>query len=107
MSGSSCIWELGEAIVEEILKGRRLGARGFAWIRVSLLFGRSFEVLSHSLAVNHIDSSFWGLWELILVCFGVWRLDLRLLPQIWNGEGLECLKVPVFECVEKLSCPKP
>ena len=58
MSGSSCIWKLGEAIVEEILKGRRLGARGFAWIRVSLLLGRSFEVLSRSWAVTHIDSSF-------------------------------------------------
>ena len=96
MSGSSCIWELGEAIVEEILKKKRLGARGFAWIRVSLLLGRSFEVLSRSWAVNHIDSSFWGLWELILVCFGVWRLDLRLLPQIWSGDGPNVHKVPVL-----------
>ena len=39
-------------------------------------------------------------------CFD-WRLDLRLLPQIWNGEGLECIKVPVLEWLVKPSCPKP
>ena len=61
MSGSSCIWELGEAIVEEILKGRRLGARGFAWIRVPLQLGRSFEVISRPWAVVMLFLHFGGI----------------------------------------------
>ena len=34
--------ELGEVFVEEILKEKRLGSKGFAWIRVSLQLGHSF-----------------------------------------------------------------
>ena len=75
MSGSSCIWKLGEAIVEEILKGRRLGARGFAWIRVPLQLGHSFEVISHPWAVILMDSSLWGLWGAYLLVF--WSLEVR------------------------------
>ena len=36
--------ELGEVFVEEILKEKRLGSKGFAWIRVSLQLGHSFGV---------------------------------------------------------------
>ena len=71
MSGSSCIWELGEAIVEEILKGRRLGARGFAWIRVPLQLGRSFEVISRPWAVTLWIHHYGVCGELIFWCFGV------------------------------------
>ena len=35
--------ELGEVFVEEILKEKRLGSKGFAWIRVSLQLGHSLR----------------------------------------------------------------
>ena len=38
----------------------RLRARGFAKIRISLLLGLPFEVLSRSWAAIHLDSSFLG-----------------------------------------------
>ena len=57
------------------MKGRRLGARGFAWIRVPLQLGRSFEVISRPWAVTLMDSSFWGLWGAYLGMF--WGLEVR------------------------------
>ena len=57
------------------MKGRRLGARGFAWIRVPLQLGRSFEVISRPWAVVLMDSSLWGLWGVYLLVF--WSLEVR------------------------------
>ena len=52
--------ELGEVVVEEILKEKRLGSKGFARIRVNLLLELPFEVSFHCLSCYCLDSSFWG-----------------------------------------------
>ena len=57
------------------MKGRRLGARGFAWIRVSLQLWRSFEVISRSWAVVMLFLHFGVCGELVFGCN--WSLEVR------------------------------
>ena len=61
--------ELGEVVVEEILKEKRLGSKGFARIRINLLLELPFEVLFHCLSCYYLDSSFLEVLEII--SFGV------------------------------------
>ena len=67
--------ELGELVVEEILKEKRLGSKGFARIRINLLLELPFEVLFHCLSCYYLDSSFWRYWRSYLLMY--WSLEVR------------------------------
>ena len=59
-------------LFEEILKKKRLGARGFAWIRVWLLLRHLLEVISSSLSCAFLVSSFGVVWD-------AWLCDILVL----------------------------
>ena len=87
------------------LRGLEQGAlQGFGFLFCWSFLLRYYFV---SWAVILLDSSSLEHLERIACGFVSWKLDMRLLPQIWNGGGLESIKVPVLEWLMKPFCPKP